>query len=173
VSLRIKTATTWEPIETGDINIKWGGDWIQPAKVFVKWGGVWNDSGYVGPPGTPRSLRIRSWNYNQMTVAWDAPADDTGAAPAAYHILRRQAPFEDKIDVDNPNWPVDDRTREYNVAEMTRYRVWVRSRGSGPNPKYSPWLGPLDVKIGRPERPGQTEIKNQIIDTGAFPPEYP
>ena len=170
MSLRIKTATTWEPIETGDINIKWGGEWIQPAKVFIKWDGFWNDTGYVGPPGIPRNLRIRTWNYGQMTVAWDAPADDTGADPVEYHLLRREDPFGTPSDLENPNWPVDQRTRTYNVAEMTRYRVWVRSHGSGNPGKYSPWLGPLDVKIGRPERPGQAEIKNQIIDSGAFPP---
>jgi hypothetical protein len=172
VSLRIKTATAWEPIESGDINIKWGGEWIQPAKVFVKWDGVWNDSGYVGPPGKPRNIRIRSWDYAQMTVAWDAPADDTGADPVEYHLLRRLMPSGDTLN-DNPNWPVDDRTRAYNVDWMTRYRVWVRSHGSGNPGKYSAWIGPLDVTIGRPERPGQTEIRNKINDVGAFPPAYP
>ena len=164
-----KSTAAWEPIETGDINVRWGSGWIQPAKLYVKWGGGWVDTGYVGPPGIPRNLRIKSWNYDTMTIAWDPPADDTGAAPSYYHILRREYPFGPENDINDQLKPATDpREREFNVAEMTRYRTWIRSRGS--TGKYSAWLGPLDVKIGRPQRPGQAEIKNQIINSGSFPP---
>jgi hypothetical protein len=171
VTLHVKWGTTWNPIELGDINVKWGSlGWVQPAKVYVKWGSAWVDSGYIGPPGVPRNLRVKAWNYDQMTVAWDAPAGDTGADPTHYHILRREFPFGPDNDINNQLKPATDpRERVFNVADMTRYRTWIRSYIST-NGKYSAWIGPLDVKIGRPAQPGQAEIKNQIISSGSFPP---
>ena len=75
---RLLAGNTWY-YRVSAINVRGAGDFSNVATGTTK----------AGPPGQPRNLRAHATGPKSITLTWEAPSSDAGAAITGYSIQRR------------------------------------------------------------------------------------
>jgi len=159
-SLRTKSGAAWSPaIAAGKVAFKWGSGWVLPSTMKVKWGAGWVDTGYAGYPAAPINVGINYWDYNEVRIQWAAGSG--GAPVAAWNVVQTDAAGNWLRSYDLGGSPSP--AGYFPVNESTKYRFYVRSKGS--TGLYSDWGAGSGVgaSIGKPA------VTTYTTETGTRP----
>ena len=146
------------PITDGNLRLKWGGSsWTYPAfaRVKVSDGGItnggfganpqWVDTGYRGYPVKPSTPWVTAWDYNTMSISWNAGSG--GAAVSQWHVVRTN---EGGGWINNDYVPVSQNYFSYGVNWNTRYQHYIEAVSS--SGLVSGFSSPLRTYIGTPSQ---------------------
>lgn len=160
-AIRYKWGGGWSGnVPNGNLRAKWGGGWFVPTYVYVKanstggttsppagapYGGNWVDTGYRGYPLAPQSIWVHAWSLNAVALGFTGPP--AGGAPVvAYNLVQTDSAgnWLNQVEVGGSPWG------NFGVGEDGYYQFYVRSKSAAG--LYSPFTGPVRVKIGHSEQ---------------------
>ena len=84
----------------------------------------------AAPPGQPRSLRARSVGPRSITLTWQAPSSDAGAAITGYRIQRRASSSGNWIRIRTNTGSTDTTVQDSSLEPATTYLYQVAAINS-------------------------------------------
>ena len=97
--------------------------------------GVATGATNAGPPSAPQNLRANADGPTSITIAWQAPAEDNGAAVTGYRIRARRLTESNWTTVNNNTGSTVTTFQHGNLEPVTSYRYQVaavNAEGAGP-----------------------------------------
>jgi titin len=126
------------------------------------------------PPGPPRNLAVSEHFKNSITITWQPPESDGGAAVTGYHIERRVLSSNRWLKI-NKEIVTEETFKDTEVVEDTEYEYRTMAENSvGVGPPCEPCQGKaVDpwTKPGAPGIPEFPDIKDGQIQVTWTPPE--
>ena len=118
------------------------------ARGTGAYSGVATGATNAGPPSAPQNLRANADGPTGITITWEAPAEDNGAAVTGYRIRARRLSESNWTTVSNNTGSAVTTFQHTNLQPVTSYRYQVaaiNAEGAGPWSAEAGATTPADV----------------------------